>query len=438
MTLSLRRLSLFAIVVLGLGLAFAHNTALASTPYVNVSPVSGNIILGPTILGPDIAFGKEYSHDLDHRIEVVGVSLSPEQVVAWDGSGGVMNGQSFTGTRPNFDRPSQFDAIANHLDALFFNLKRDEAHLVYSIDNAATAFIPDPIAGGGFHVSVTIPAGGLIAVPDAIKGGFNLIGGAGEISYELATQFAASGNAANTHGRWATLDQINNFTNPVDIDGIEIWGPEPGETADTNKYSLDTDYLSFGLAAPGDAVSVWNLSGTPYVLHSRIVEAVTSLLGPLPDRLDVSAINLDALMVREVVNDQDLFERSDSQVDEIIFSIRQISDPFAADGSGYYATGSELFVLEAPFATGAPGLASFLEHGGHFWDKRYALENMITVMDVIIGDEIIFDAVVQLDVNAIEAVAENFVVPEPSTAALGLLAIATLLGWRWRRGARSF
>jgi hypothetical protein len=307
------------------------------------------------------------------------------------------------------------DAIANHLDALFVPLKLDEAHLIYSIDNTGNTFFPQP-GGPGFHQNVTVPSSGPIVLPNST------IGGAAEISYELATQGAALGNPLNTHSLWASRPQINASPIPDDIDGIEVWGPEPAFAADSDKYSLDPDSFSFGVDPnfPNDAISVWNQSGTPYVLHSRIAQAVQSLLGQAPSERE---INVDALMARDFVGDDNIFDRDVNNTDEIIFSIRQILDP--NDPSGYYATGSELFVLEAPFANGAPGLASFLNHGGHLWDKNYALQNMTTLLQLIIDDEP-FEVTVQLDIDGIEAVPEAAVVPEPSSAWLLLIGMAAL------------
>jgi hypothetical protein len=407
----MRNLSIALLVCIVSYCSFNPTAAQANQPYV---PVPGNpnwiFQLGQGIVTPGQVFGKEYSHDRDHDLNS---TLSPEQVAAWDGSGGTANGLNYVGTRPTFTTLSEVDAIAHHADALFVPLKQDEAHLIYSIDNTGHTFFPQP-GGPGFHQNVTVPSSGPIVLPS------NVIGGAAEISYELATQGAALGNAFNTHGLWASRPQINASPIPDDIDGIEVWGPEPGFAADSDKYSLDPDSFSFGVV-PNDAISVWNLSGTPYVLHSRIAQAVQSLLGPAPSERE---INIDALMVRDIIGDENVFERDvANNTDEIIFSIRQILDP--TDPSGFYATGSELFVLEAPFAVGAPGLASFLNHGGHFWDKPYALANMTTLLTIILDQEQ-FEVTVQLDIDGIEAVPEAAVVPEPSSALLLLIGMAAL------------
>src|SRR5690606_33968534 len=137
----------------------------------------------------------------------------------------------------------------------------------------------------------------------------------------------------------------------------------------------------------------------PYIPHGVIVGAVTSLLGAVPtsafDRNQLpsfEAINLDALMVK----DSDGTELQFGGLgDSIIFSIGQIVDP--ADPDGYYATGSEMFVLEA----GAAGpVASFRRHGGHVWDHAYTLASM-EIAGLPAGERAF------IDINGLEAIGER-------------------------------
>ena len=95
--------------------------------------------------------------------------------------------------------------------------------------------------------------------------------------------------------------------------------------------------------------------------------------------------------------------------DRIIFSIRQILD--TNDPDGYYATGSELFVLDAS----APNAPTFLFHGSHLWDHAYALNNLQ------VSPNLIDNAYAVIDINAIEAISEG-VIPEPATVTLLFLA----------------
>ena len=393
-------------------------SAHATIPY---SPVSGPFPgFGPGVITPDLVGGKEYTHDLDHRVDPNGppdVILTPEQIVAWDGTigaSGVTNVANFAGTRPRYTPLSEIDAIANHRDFGYQELKADLAHLVFSVDDAYALYT----LGG------PVPGVALSAGPITLGNG-NIIGGAGEYSVE---ECFACGGGLDTQALWAAQADINGMSVPVgpdDMDGVELWGPEPYGMplmGDVNKYSIDTDILTFGSELPRDAVSVWNASGTAYVPHSAVVAAVIGLLpGPTPSDISLEElINLDALMVREVVGDPNKFEPGEGPIgggpgpgDEIIFSIRQIPNP--GDPDGYYATGSELFVLNAD------GTATYLLHGGHVWDHTYALGTFNIWPGAGPGDEQNYGV---LDVNAIEAIGE-FAVPEPGTcvlATLGLLA----------------
>lgn len=410
----LQRLTLFgAAAILTTTLQTA---ALAVIPYTPVSlPPGATPSIGPGLITPDLVFGKEYSHDID---EEIGGVADPQQVIAWDGIGGTANGVDFSGTRPNYQNEDQVDAIAHHRDGLFRQLREDRAHLVFSHDDMISVYPGGPAAGGGFTPGALVPSAG----PITTSGGA-VIGGAGELSYELAGAFSPP----STQGLWAEQKVINGMPLPVDVDGVELWGPEPAFDADADKYSLQIDGFSGTAAGPG--VSVWNGSGTPYISQATIVAAVTSLLGPLsgsevlpfPTFIDgQDVINVDALMVSDSVGEIDSFDRDPTGApgDQIIFSVQQILDPTDADG--YYATGSELFVLDATLGV------SYLEHGGHLWDHTYALSNFVLPATLVDGYGV-------MDINAIEAVGE-VVVPEPAAALLMATCFGSAMFMRRRLG----
>jgi hypothetical protein len=337
-------------------------------------------------------------------ITAVGTAPDPKQIVAWDGSGGVADGLDFS--PPVFPTALvglEVDAIANHGDFLFDQLLDDDSHLLFSLDKDFVGIGP-----GGALVPGTIPSG-----PAVVLGNGNTVGGAGEISYELGVFGGANG--PDIQGTWATQAMINGMPLPDDIDGLEIWGPEPALDADTDKLSLRVDAAT---SIAGPATSVFNGDGSTYISLPMIEAAVFPLLGgPIPTTADADAINLDALMVNDVAGEDDNFGRDPaggSDIDRIIFSIDQIPDP--ADPDGYYATGAELFVLDAA------GGAFFLSHGGHLWDHAYALSTFS--IGAPGGQN--FAA---FDIDAIESVTEG-VVPEPSSAVLLLLGAPLLAGRR--------
>jgi hypothetical protein len=112
-------------------------------------------------------------------------------------------------------------------------------------------------------------------------------------------------------------------------------------------------------------------------------------------------------MVQDIAGEDTRFDPGD----KILFSIRQVPS-LTAGGPGYQATGSEIFWMDGASTVAAP-VGGYLFHGGHRWDKAYALANLRT--QIAVGGEML-DAV--LDLNALEAIG----VPEPSAIALCLLA----------------
>jgi hypothetical protein len=389
-------------------------SATIAGPYVPVMlPPFATPAVGPGVTSPAEVFGKEYSREVDE--DFMGTA-DPERVVAWDGLGGTLDGLDYTGSRPvDVPRERQVDALANRLDALYDETLEDRSHLVFSHSNVVGVYGP---AGAGFVGF--LPAVPMVG-PVTLSNG-NVINGAAEISVEESGVFAG---AAVQHG-WTTAPLINGMAPVADLDGLELWGPEPGTSADSNRYSLDVDVID------GGGVSVWSYDSgsgisSPYIFHGMIVGAVTSLLGAVPTTAfgptglpSFEAINVDALMVQ----DRDGVElQFGGPGDSIIFSINQIVDP--ADPDGYYATGSELFVLDA---TAAGLSASFLRHGGHTWDHAYALSDL-GIPGLPNGQR------AYIDIDGIEAVGELVVssVPEPgSVTIVGIAFALTIVGLRGR------
>lgn len=398
-----------ASVAMALGATGLTGVAPATIPYTPVT--TGAFGFGPGVVPVERVFGKEYSHDFDHDTTGAGGGADPQQIVAWDGLGGTTDGIDYSLTRPDWRPDQQIDAIANHNDAMFRQLLNNESHLIFTHDDEIAHLGRSPTGA---------PVLGLGAVPSAgpvLLANGNTIGGAGEVSIEESLAFSAP----ETQGLWASQSQVNGMPLPRDIDGLEVWGPEPAKDADADKYSLDLDFAS--------GVSVWNGSGSAYIDHGTIVSAVESLLGAIPgpailpfdNQESTNAINVDALMVWDRFGDSDTFDRDPTGdtngMDQILFSIRQIVD--LADPTGYYATGSELFLLDAS------GVASFFDHGGHVWDKSYALSSLS--LPTFAANNI--RAVI--DINGIESVAS---VPEPAGVAMLGAVMAAIVAMRRRLG----
>ena len=377
--------------------------ATATIPYSNPGPFVS--ALGPGLPTPPMVPGKEFSHDSDITALPPGGGLDPAQVLAWDGFGGTADGLDYSSPPPSFatDGTFQVDAIAHRRDLLLQQLLEDVVPLVFSVDDMATTTIASGL------MPVMVPSVG----PLMTSGG-NSIGGAGEISYEIA--------GAPIQATWATAPMVNGMPLPNDVDGLEVWGPEPMSApnfdasafGDADKYSVDTD-ITTGIAAP--AASVINYPAqTPYVSHAQVYSLVSSLLGPDGGLIDEPLVNLDALMVNDVNGDPDRFDPGDT----IIFSIEQVASTAASDGSGFLATGSEIFVMDGSSTPAVP-VGTFLAHGGHLWDKAFGLTSMTATLMTPAG---VVD--VQLDVNAIEAIG----IPEPAGGSVWLLL--AILVWRRR------
>jgi hypothetical protein len=386
--------------------------ATATIMYNNSGPFFSPLPALPGLPAPRNVPGKEYSHDPDQSAMPPGGIPDPAQVINWDGKGGTADGFDYSLPAPPFSTSGNFqvDALAATHDALFNETMADRAHLVFSVDDMARTTLP-----GGL-LPVAVPAAGKLTTPDMINGGVNTIGGAGELSFERG-RFGGL-FPANVQGVWATQSVINGMPLPRDVDGVELWGGEPGQTlGDADKYSVDTD-ISTGAAGP--AFAVWNrVTQTGYVPLSMVVDLVANLLD-IENVFEPDDVNLDALMVMDGAGtNPNLFEPGD----RILFSIRQLEATFAPDGSGFLATGSEIFWLDGASMPAAL-VGGFLDHGGHLWDKKYALENMTTVL-LLDGNQVR----VQLDLNALEAVAG---VPEPGGALLLLLGSGIALRRRRR------
>ncbi|MCX6597148.1 MAG: PEP-CTERM sorting domain-containing protein [Acidobacteria bacterium] len=163
---------------------------------------------------------------------------------------------------------------------------------------------------------------------------------------------------------WAVPAQVDSAGYTM-IEALEVWGPEG--VSDATIYSLRGD--------PGGC-AVLVLGGGCLYTNAAVGAAIGLSSG--------AQFDLDALM---------------AYGDQIVFSIRPVSDP-----TGVSFDGGEIWHWDGKAAS-----ASFLNHGGHLWDTA-------------------FDVMGTFGVNS-ENVASIEAVPEPASMALvvgslGLLAAA--------------
>lgn len=280
------------------------STALAApwVPIANpVSPVPGNGL--PT---PQQVPGKDFS-DIRDR-DALGV-LDPEQVVAWDGSGGVRDSFDYSGSRALYPPDTGVDGIGAGGDALFGSLRANTSALLFSTSNDS-------------RIHYVRPTGNPNPTP-----GF---------------------------GVWAMPTDVDVAIPPLDLDGLELWGGDQAD--DSDRYSLEGDPF---VQLPNGAlkVAIWdytafNNTSNPHTFTTDLAAAMDlqftgiGLNGPIWSHL-VELMDVDAIMTFG---------------EQVTFSIRPIDlsqfDPLLPNFDG-----GEIFLYDGP---GLP--TSFLVQGGYTWD----------------------------------------------------------------------
>ena len=197
--------------------------------------------------------GKEFSDnpDKDATQPPAGPNLDPEQVIAWDGAGGIMDTFDYSGSRiaEGDSEDRQVDALANLGDALYQAVTSNLSALLFSVQGYGNIYYED------------------------IYGGY---------------------------GTWATPPVIDQ-DGVSDVDGLEVWGPEGSD--DANRYSLIGDPAP---AVGASRISVWayNPPSAPYITAAQIAAAIVH------EELE-SEIDLDAMMIYDIGGD-DTFGLGDS------------------------------------------------------------------------------------------------------------------------------
>ena len=294
----------------GVGLLFAGTmvSLAGANPWAPMtSAVPGPSRFVPTAMEVP---GKDFSNALDR--DAAGVP-DREQVVAWDGLGGVRDSFDYSGSRlayPGADIDLEVDGLASSFDSLFSDVRADKAALLFSAQG-------DP-----------------------------------NVLYELATGFPG---APAGFGTWATAADVDAMNPPTDTDALEVWGKDDED--DSERYSLAGDPI-VQFAGGARKVAVWRFPGpagpsSPLTFTSDLAASIDMQFGfggsgPLFGQL-VELMDVDAIMVLG---------------DQVTFSIQpldltQFGVPFNFDGG-------EIFEYDGP------GIATrFLNHGGHVWDTAF-------------------------------------------------------------------
>ncbi|MEX0937982.1 MAG: PEP-CTERM sorting domain-containing protein [Pirellulales bacterium] len=291
-------------------------------PMTSAFPIPGNGI--PTAQQVP---GKDYS-DYRDKDGITGAG-DPEQVIAWDGMGGIRDSVDYSGSRlpfPGVDIDLEVDALAAGIDALYNEVIADNAALLFSVGDLGIGGL---VGDGNIYVEPTAAAGG--------AGAFSI---------------------------WATPTDIDQH-GVTDVDGLEVWGAD--NVDDSTLYSLYGDPFAVLTPALVAKVAIWEFSGgasTPHTLTSELAAAMDlqftgfGLGGPAWGQL-VELMDLDAMMVLGR---------------EVLFSIAPIDlsqfDPLLPN-----LDGGEIFVYTDPNSP-----TSFLRHGGHEWDTAFDVMGTFNVL----------------------------------------------------------
>jgi hypothetical protein len=355
-----------------LGVTVAPSQVLAGPfvpqgPFVQPAP-------GPHIPWPKNVPGKEYSDRFDKDTQEPPV-LDTEQNIYWDGNGGRQDTFDYSGSRSGDTVTArEVDALANHQDALFWDVIANRAALLFS--TGSTVVPLNPLFVGNIA--------------------YNQLG-----IHEKSVLFESIGGGIDFWAKPPEIDQAG----VNDLDGLEVWSsvsptssqyPSPADPTpdDADVYSLLGDPL-----INGTRTSLWYYNGsvsTPYLDAAQIAAAINR-----PDIANLAdIIDLDGLMVWDGGNIGQ-WDNSDA----ILFSVMPIDANL--DGiitpniNGGDIDGGEIWSWRFGQA------AQFLFHGGHLWDTAFNVRQAT--------------GAVNENIDALEAVA----VPEPSTF-LSLLTLGTL------------
>jgi len=312
--------------------------------------------------------GKDFSDSRDR--EAPG-GPDGEQDLAWDGIGGVRDSFDYSGSRvayPDVIQDRQVDGLAAGVDALFQSLRDDQTALLFSVNSP--------------------------------------LGFSDQVYYVRPTSLP---NATPGFGVWATAADVDAMNQQMDVDGLELWGPD--QIDDSNRYSLaDDPFTDYVVLNESHRVAIWEYDSTSHLsIHHTLTEDLAAAIdrqyggpgvgGELYSQL-YELMDVDAIMTLQ---------------DKVTFSIAPLTlRPFSLDPLLPLPDfdGGEIFEYDGPGST-----TRFLHQGGYVWDTALDVVNTFGVPSE--------------NIDALEAVSQY--VPEPGSFALMLVGLVAACGCRRQR-----
>ena len=380
-----------ALLVSGSAKAQPYGVPIPPGPFVIPKP--GPLLPPPVrVPGKEVSFGNLTALEGD-RDQLFAPAAG--QAVFFDGVR--VPGQSGLRNSWNFDG-LQVDAMANIGDALFQAVKSDSTWLLFSVQNdrygnaifaEAPGAYPGLVAPGKICLWSILGCKTTNNTPEVVGAYFQGFGA-----------LLKNGNPIDILDPSPTYP-VTADQHLIDVDGLEVWGPEPnlGYNPSANDPASDANVFS----AEGDSTFSVKCR-TAGVCHTYTQSEIAAALGR-PGL--ASTIDVDGLMT----NLSATLDGGGLPYLDMLFSVRP------NDGLDW----AEIWAW-----SGVPGdLAAPLIHGGHAWDTAFNLRGKL--IDEGFGDMALSTTPPGVDVNldAMEAVSD---VPGP----LPLFGLASAFGFSFR------
>jgi len=363
--------------------------AAKAQPYGNpippgpfVIPAPGYYLPSPVrVPGKEVSFGNIPALEGDRDQLFVS---APGQAVFFDGVRGLP--QSGLRNAWNFDG-LQVDAMANIQDVLFQAVRNDSTWLLFSVQNDRY----------GNAIFAEAPRTGKICLWSI--NGCNSTNNTPEV---VGANFAGFGALLKNGNPSDVLDSSTTYPvtadgHLIDVDGLEVWGPEPdlGYNPVTNDPASDANVFS----AEGDSTFSVKCRAAN-TCHTYLREEIAVAIGLDP----ASLVDVDGLMT----NLSGTLDPGGLPYLKMLFSVRPIGG----------LDGAEIWDW-----SGVPGdLAVPLIHGGHAWDTAFDLRGKLIAEGF--GDMALSTTPLGQDVN-LDAIEAASTVPGP----LPLLGVGAAFGF---------